>query len=346
MRFAGLRRRNFLTCAARAAGAFLLTPGLRKAAFARDSQYQNPHYREQTLLDAALLQVKPGRDGFINEQYHDKIAAVLEGWSESLIVSPQSRQALEKALSVAFTGTSWQPVESRRLRPLSRALEVRRLRFDSQPSLKVDVFLRELESAVSVFSKIFTADFQVTSIDASSSGLQTRVRYELVGTGPGFYREQWVGDWSLDWETSLQDTFHMVRWQAHDEVRSRATEPYFADITHAAFGGNSSYASQMLHGADYWRTVLDGASGIDIYGHNGVSVGDIDGDGYDDVYVCQPAGLPTGCFATAVMGRLKTLPNRPVLEFLTTRRVLCSRISTTTDGRILSSCAPVGRCCL
>ena len=34
------------------------------------------------------------------------------------------------------------------------------------------------------------------------------------------------------------------------------------------------------------------ACGIDIYGHNGVSVGDIDDDGFDDLYVCQPAGLP------------------------------------------------------
>ena len=37
---------------------------------------------------------------------------------------------------------------------------------------------------------------------------------------------------------------------------------------------------------------MDVACGIDIYGHNGVSVGDIDDDGFDDLYVCQPAGLP------------------------------------------------------
>jgi tetratricopeptide (TPR) repeat protein len=38
--------------------------------------------------------------------------------------------------------------------------------------------------------------------------------------------------------------------------------------------------------------LLDVACGIDIYGHNGISVGDIDGNGFDDLYVCQPAGLP------------------------------------------------------
>ena len=77
-----------------------------------------------------------------------------------------------------------------------------------------------------------------------------------------------------------------------EETRSRAAAPWLADVTSLAFGSNASYSSQLLHGVDYWRTVLDGACGIDIYGHNGVSTGDIDGDGFDDLYVCQPAGLP------------------------------------------------------
>ncbi len=129
-------------------------------------------------------------------------------------------------------------------------------------------------------------------MEAHASSLATRVRYELVGTGQGFYREQRIGYWLLDWETDSQSDYRLLRWQADEEVRSRSAQPFFADVTHMAFGGNSSYSSQILRGADYWRTVLDGACGIDIYGHNGVSVGDIDGDGCDDVYVCQPAGLP------------------------------------------------------
>src|SRR5208283_4594293 len=147
-----------------------------------------------------------------------------------------------------------------------------------------------------------TAEFQVTRIDAdarlSSSTpqlpitLTTRVRYEFVGTGPGFHREQRIGFWELEWEATSSGSSLLRRWRTTEETRSRASSRFYSDITRQALGGNSSYGDQLLHGVDYWRTLLDGATGIDVYGHNGVSVGDIDGDGFDDLYVCQPAGLP------------------------------------------------------
>ncbi|MGA8539085.1 MAG: FG-GAP-like repeat-containing protein, partial [Terriglobales bacterium] len=167
-----------------------------------------------------------------------------------------------------------------------------------------DEFLQELRSTLNGFSKIVTTEFQVTNIDAgsmsakSSSGqLQTRVRYELVATGNGFYREQRLGYWQIAWDRSAQEgsasgELRLRSWQTLEETQSRSTGPGYIDIAGAALGGNASYSSQLLHGTDYWRTVLDGACGIDVYGHNGVSIGDIDGDGFDDLYVCQPAGLP------------------------------------------------------
>jgi tetratricopeptide (TPR) repeat protein len=205
----------------------------------------------------------------------------------------------ESVLAADFSGASLQPVDSRLVRP-GPALEVHQNNFSSPADLPRDAFLQQLRSAMSAFSKILTAEFQVTGIEASAAlptqlpaSLRTRVRYELVGTGPGFFREQRVGYWDLEWAaSSSQSEFRLRTWRALGETQSRSAAPIFVDVTTPVLGGNSSYSAQLLPGTDYWRTVLDGACGIDIYGHNGISVADIDNDGFDDLYVCQPAGLP------------------------------------------------------
>ena len=113
-----------------------------------------------------------------------------------------------------------------------------------------------------------------------------------MASGPGTYREGRVGYWEIDWEIDSAGKCQARTWRTVQETLSRSTSPIFRDITARALAGNASYHEQMLRGMDYWRTVLDAAAGLDIYGNNGVAVGDIDNDGFEDFYVCQPAGIP------------------------------------------------------
>ena len=307
-----LRRRDFLIRFCQGASAALIPAGLRglgwpsrygfdsaDAAASNGEFHLHPHYRMPRRLDALLLKTQAGLDDFVTEKYADQIAAILGQWSSSLLHSPQDVSAIEKVLLPNFSGVSSRPAESRVVRP-GPAIEVRHNTFKHETALGRDAFLQELRSTLSGFSKILTAEFQVTAIDAASlpstalspGELQTRIRYELVATGHDFYREQRIGYWLLTWEQSTSGKFRVRNWQTLDETRSRSNAPGYVDIASAALGGNPSYSSQLLRGTDYWRTVLDGACGIDVYGHNGVSIGDIDGDGFDDLYVCQPGGLP------------------------------------------------------
>ena len=200
-----LPRRNFLNRFCHAASAALAFPFLRPLGGqnlrSADSQFHlHPNYREPAPLDALLLKIGADQDNFVTEKYHDQIAGTLAQWTANLLESPANTHAIEKVLAPGFLGSSLQPMQSRLVRP-GPSLEVHQITFAEQAILPPDAFLQALRSALNTFSKIVTAEFQVTRIHAGVSGaLQTRVRYELVGTGQDFHREQRVGFWELEWE--------------------------------------------------------------------------------------------------------------------------------------------------
>jgi tetratricopeptide (TPR) repeat protein len=278
-----------------------------------DAKFQlHPHYRTERPLDAVLLKVVTGLDQFTSEKYADQLAATLAEWSEGLLRSPRATLAVAKSLAPTFAGGSPQPAESRVVRS-DGLLKIKRNRFSGQQHLRAEAFLREWQSTLGDFAAIDVAEFQITRIDAGEANassqrrIETDVRYEIAGSGQGFHREQRVGNWRMTWESAGSGEFRVTSWQFLDETEARSPAPVYADIAAAAFGGVSSYAEQMLRGTDYWRTVLDGACGIDVYGHNGVSVADIDNDGFDDLYVCQPAGLPNRLYRNRGDGKFEDI---------------------------------------
>ena len=302
-------RRDFLIRCCQGASFALLPAAFNRIGFtpfhyssqpdaAPNELYLHPHYRSPRPIEALLLKTQAGLDEFIAEKYVDQIATILAQWTAGLLQSPHKIDAFEKVILPGFSAGSLKPVDSLAVRK-GPPIEVRRNKFSQQLSLGRNAFLEELASTLRSFTKILTAEFQVTGVNASgmqeasgSGQLTTRVRYEIVGTGKDFYREQWVGYWELQWNASTSGEFRLNQWQTLEQVQSRSLAPIYLDVTAAAIGANPSYSAQLLHGSDYWRTLLDSACGIDVYGHNGVSVADIDNDGFDDLYVCQPAGLP------------------------------------------------------
>ncbi len=253
-----------------------------------------PHYPAKSPLADVLRLVEPGSDEFITEKYAVEIESLLKQWGLALKESPRDTAAMSRLLDVSIAASTLVPMTETPLRS-GAGLEVVRRKFGPMASLGKERFLQAVQTWLEPVSRVETAEFQITAIELLGSlplAVRVEIRYDVVGARSKDQREERVGTWQTEWSRAESGVWSARKWEAEEETVAVARGPGFLDVTSQALGGTASYGAQLAHGVDYWRTVLDGACGIDVYGNNGLAAGDYDGDGFDDLYVCQPAGLP------------------------------------------------------
>jgi tetratricopeptide (TPR) repeat protein len=253
-----------------------------------------PHYPAQSPLQDVLRLVAPGSDEYITEKYAFEIDAILKEWSRALKSSPRDLSALVQTLNPSVEARSLRAVKDTALRT-GYGVDVVKRQFTADPISGRDPFRKELEAWLEQVSQVATVEFEITGMEEITNSLLTvraDIRYSLVAVRNDHQREERVGYWHTEWSQDSSQTWSVRRWTVDEETVAIVKQPAFIDVTAQALGETESYTKQMLHGADYWRTILDGACGIDVYGNNGVAAGDFDNDGFDDLYICQPAGLP------------------------------------------------------
>ncbi|HEY3625501.1 MAG TPA: tetratricopeptide repeat protein [Terracidiphilus sp.] len=257
-----------------------------------------PHYPSPSPLADVLALVAPGSDAYVTEKHALEIEAILGRWGQELKSSPRAHSALAPALDAGIQACSLVPAGKSALRS-AYGIEIEKRQFASELIAGRDRFIENIGKWLGEVLRVETAEFEIYGIQQSNHSRVTvlaDIRYDLVmepaSSREERSREERLGSWHIEWIRDESGAWRAVKWQAGEETICRASASVFVDITAHALAGVQSYRSQLLHGADYWRTVLDGAVGVDVYGNNGVAAGDYDGDGFDDLYICQPAGLP------------------------------------------------------
>lgn len=253
-----------------------------------------PQYPIQSPLEDVLRQVQPGSDSYMTEKYAFEIGALLQDWSASLRKSVHDSSALMVLLPGAMHASSLRSISETHVRA-SFGIDVTEYRFAAPEPVSREQFVVDVQQWLTSVAQVETAEFEVYGIDItgrSPLSLQLQIRYDIVALRRDGLREERTGSWDTTWSRDTAGAWRAVRWEAIQETRSAGPSIAFLDVTAQALDGTDSYRRQMLRGIDFWRTTLDAATGIDLYGNNGVAAGDYDNDGFDDFYVCQPAGLP------------------------------------------------------
>ncbi len=118
-------------------------------------------------------------------------------------------------------------------------------------------------------------------------------------------QSRWQCEWKWAGQDESQPLLRSLVVEDCEEITTANGGIHFADRTADLLGNDPAFQDQLQRGADYWRLRLQLDFGSDVNGLQGIAVGDADGDGWDDVYLCQPGGLPNRLYIRQDDGTLK-----------------------------------------
>ena len=143
--------------------------------------------------------------------------------------------------------------------------------------------------------------------------IEIEVLFSLAGSAGTGEHHQWNGEAVLGWNARERKfSSFQTRSRRHVQLAARP----FRDVTNEALGANASYRDILLPSIDHFRGRLDAAVGIGVYGHNGLAIGDADGDGLEDIYVPTAAGLPNILYRAGADGAFTDVSRESGVDLL------------------------------
>ena len=170
------------------------------------------------------------------------------------------------------------------------------------------------------------------------AGRPATMRFKLVGIEMGEQEERFTTDVlvevaasGIDGKPAQIDAIWRCEWIGRGPLQlagikvvsfreTHAPEVLFEDATRSAFIKAPSFTRQMMYGVGYWSERLTRVDDMHITGHQGIAVGDVNGDGLDDVYICDGGGLPNRLYVQNADGTVEDRSAAARVDFLESSR--------------------------
>lgn len=150
------------------------------------------------------------------------------------------------------------------------------------------------ENLFAQIKKLGKLKFKVTGVEKRS----TRLHVEANREGA-----EYSATWLCSWTDNTPPKLRSLEVDKFETVFS--TAPWFVDITKSVLSKNPRFKAQVLRGIDYWSQRITRIGDLAMTGHHGIATGDVNGDGLEDIYVCDGGSLPNQLYLQQADGTAK-----------------------------------------
>jgi len=251
-------------------------------------------------LGSAVAHLDPKRSGWTTEDSSSRALGALKKLGKAAAHAGRECQKEVEALAAPeFVSTALRPADLRSVRE-DASLRVRRGRGARGPESEIHRGSAGLSSAVAEWVSPFTVDsdlvleFKSIRVAEQPDGFEMLARAQLSGPGREG-RVMTTAWWRTKWRFEPEGATRLLRIALEDYTEAigpAGGATLFADATAAVLSGAPEAARQLATSSDVWASGYDRRLGLSFLGHEGLSVADVDGDGREDVYVCQGGGIP------------------------------------------------------
>ena len=246
----------------------------------------------------------PSRDGWNSEYFANKAQDQLSEISK-IIKDTDPTKGIDLATeNVSFTTVR---PESLDLVYSDKTFQVHR---QNAKALMVnkgkELFLKHLSNTKISESEEIQMKFKIIDIELSKNEFKTTQLFSL-----SFRTKELITDersvWEITWERNQKEELKISSLEVRDYERTvrNSSNKLFSDCTESIFSGNASYKEQLTKGVNEWLEQLPAYAMLNRFGTPGMAIGDINGDGLEDLYLCQEPGIPNKLFLQTKNGTLE-----------------------------------------
>ncbi len=241
----------------------------------------------------------PAADGWETELFNDRAGAQFKHVAKWIAYPEKITTAsVDEIAAASFQCGPLRPADAQVVydQPPLRVTRVERIKPGEaihQGAAGLIAAIRDLAAPFKGATDLHTK-FKIYNVEPDGDTVVTRQYVAIAGItddGPLEENATWLAHWTND------DPPRLKRLIVEDYERAQMSgPPLFADCTEAVLQRNLAEDDLLGHSLPHWYVRIQSMYGQGTLGYHGLAIGDANGDGLDDVYLCHPGGMPNQLF--------------------------------------------------